>query len=322
MKTYRLCLAVILLVTTASVTAAKPSAPKAQEIFYRALSGKNTVIQAAARDGSNVSTLYSGAGPLLFDVGSQDSGVIIVSTPAGEIQKLTYAKNSSGVFTRTGLTTLVSGLPRPATVELSPDGSRIAYRSGDGTHLMVYDMNDQSNTEWSSGPWAWDFVWARGGASIALLEQTDPIDGRSHVYEVTGPGQRSEMLNMRYMDRVEASRTDGNVLLFSYNSEDGQETFVDTWRMPSDVAPGAWVTPAIVGGGSTFVSRGVLSCDDGYLIYGGSGPAGQQIWYTQTLPSGSSVLISKVGSNAEPQSWSSCTAAATPNDAFQFRVPY
>jgi WD40 repeat protein len=259
-------------------------------------------------------------GSLYFDVGSQDSGVMIVSTPTGELQKLTYAKNSSGIFARTGLTTLLSGLPRATALDLSPDGNRIAYRGGDGTHLMVYSISDGSIVEWSSGPWAWDFAWTHGGASIALLEQTNPVDGRSHLYELTGPGQRTEILNMRYMDRVEVSRTDSTLLLLSYNSEDGQQTFVGTWRMPSGATAGTWVAPSLAG--RSVSNRGVFSCDDKYLIYGSSGHAGAQEWYARALPAGADLIINKVPSNAEPQSWSSCVAATTATgDAFQFRQP-
>jgi hypothetical protein len=330
MRSSRFYFAAFLLVTSGMAVAGKPTVgAKPQEIFYRAPAGKGTQLVAAARDGSNVSSLFSGTGSLYFnfDVGAQpgsSGGTIVIGTRAGELQLLTYAKNSSGAFARTGLTTLLSGISSGTSVDLSPDGNRIAYRAGDGTHLRVYNITDHSDVEWSAGPWAWDFAWARGGASIALLEQTNPVDGRSHLYEVTGPGQRTEILTNRYMDRVEVSRTDGNLLLLSYNSEDGQQTFVGTWRMPTanedgTTTPGAWINPAIVGGGTTFVSRGVLSCDDSYLLYGGSGPAGQQIWFTKTLPSGTPVQITKVGSNAEPQSWSSCAPSTTANDAFQFR---
>ena len=331
MKKCHLCFIAALLFTSNAALAAKPAtggtAP--QEIFYRAPAGKGTQLVAAARDGSNVTSLFTGTGSLYFnfDVGSQPantSGMIVIGTRSGELQLLTYAKNSSGVLARTNLRTLVSGISSGAAVDLSPDGDRVAYRAADGTHLRVYTISNGSDVEWSSGPWAWDFAWARGGASIALLEQSAP-DGRSHLYEVTSPGQRIEILNLRQMDRVEVSRTDGNVLLLSYNSEDGQQTFVGTWRMPTTAldgttTSGGWVNPAIVGGGATFVSRGVLSCDDSYLFYGGSGPAGQQIWFTKTLPSGSSVQITKAGSNAEPQNWSSCAPAATStSNAFRFR---
>lgn len=333
MKKRHLYFAGALLVTSGVAVAAKPvtggAAP--QEIFYRAPAGKGTQLVAAARDGSNVSSLYAGTGSLFFnfDMGSQpgsSSGKIVIGTRTGELLLLTYAKNSNGVFAPIGQPrTLLTGITSGAAVDLSPDGDRVAYRAGDGTHLRVYTISTGTDVEWSTGPWAWDFAWARGGASLALLEQSNPTDGRSHLYEVTAPGARSEILNMRYMDRVEVSRIDGNVLLLSYNSEDGQQTFVGTWRMSTtgldgNTTPAYWVNPAIVGGGTTFVSRGVLSCDDSYLFYGGSGPAGQQIWFTKTLPSGTSVQITKVGSNAEPQSWSRCASAATSaSDAFQFR---
>lgn len=324
MKTYSLYVAAASFLVATPAIAGK-GVPANQEIFYRAPAGKGTQLVAAARDGSNVSSLFTGTGSLYFnyDVGSADSGVIVIGTRAGELQLLTYAKNSSGVFARTGLSTLLTGVSSGAAVDLSPDGTRIAYRGADGTRLMVYTIADESNVEWSVGPWAWDFAWVRGGASIALLQQNSPTDGRSHLYEVTGPGQRNEILNMRYMDRVEVSRTAGDVLLLSYNSEDGQQTFVGTWRMPSanvdgTITPGAWVNPSLAG--RAVSSRGVLSCDDSYLLYGSAGPAGQQTWYTRTLPSGADQLISKAGANAEPQSWSSClTPQNTTSDAFDFR---
>lgn len=320
MKSFHFCLAATLIMVTHAGIAATPAPAKPQEIFYRTGAGKTTQLVAAARDGTNVSSLFTDSGTLFFsfDVGSADSGSIVVGTRSGELQLVTYAKNSSGVFSRTGVTTLLTGIPQGTAVALSPDGTRIAYRGGDGTHLMVYTIADRTNAEWSVGPWAWDFAWARGGGSIALLEQSNPIDGRSHLYEVTGPGQRSDILNLRKIDTVETSHTDGDVLLLSYNSEDGQQTLVGTWRLPSATVLGGWVSPRLAG--RTVANRGVLSCDDGYLIYGSSGSAGQQTWYTRTLPSGSDLLMSKVGANAIPRSWSACPTAITTNAAFQFRV--
>jgi len=308
MKT-RLCFAVALLVTTTGAVAG-PATPKPQELFYRAPAGNGTAIVAAARDGSNTSTLLTSGGPMTIDVGSGSSGVMAVSTSTG-LQLLTYAKNSSGVFARTGLTTLVPGVMRATALDISPDGTRIAYRGGDGNHLMVYTIADGSTVEWASGNYVWDVVWARDGASIVYVS-ADPTVNVSHLYEVTAPGQVNDVFDIPNIDRVEVSRLNGNVLLLSYNNSSGQAV-IGTWQLPSGTSAGGWINPSI--SDLSVANRGVFSCDDSYLIAGSSGHAGAQIWYTRTLPSGSDLLINKVGANAEPQSWSSC-----PSTALQFRV--
>lgn len=321
----RLCALFGLVALASPLQAGKPGSSQPQEIFFRASTGKGTQLVAAARDGSNVSTLFTDSATLYFgyDVGSADSGVIILGTRAGELKLLTYAKNSAGVFAQTSVRTLRTGIASSSAVDLSPDGTRIAYRDATDGALMVYNIADGTTTEWSRGPWAWDFVWARGGGSLVLLEQSNPDDKRSHLYEIVTPGERVEILNRHYMAAVEVSRTDGNVLLLSYNSEDGQQTFVGTWRMPMSnadgtSAPGEWLNPSLAG--RSVASRGVLSCDDSYLLYGGAGPAGQQMWFTKTLPSGPDTQISKAGANAIPQSWSRCpTPATTAGDALIFR---
>ncbi|WP_300975106.1 WD40 repeat domain-containing protein [Sphingomonas sp. LHG3406-1] len=248
--------------------------------------------------------------------------MIIIGSRTGELRLVRYAKNSSGVFGRTSVTTLLTGIYPGSAVDLSPDGTRIAYRAATGGALMVYDLNDRSSTEWLRGPWAWDFVWARGGASLVLLEQYNSNDQRSRLYELRAPGQAIEILNHRRLDAVEVSRLKSDELLLSYNSDDGS-AHVGTWRMPTTLADGStsageWIVPSLAGRSAAF--KGVFSCDDKYLLYGGAGPSGQQIWLTKTLPSGADVAISKAAANAIPQSWSRCvTAPASSGSALEFR---
>jgi hypothetical protein len=322
MNFIRVSFAAALLVASVSGPAGTTT-PQPQQIFYRALLGKQIAIQAAAKDGSNISTVFKTNGSINFDVGSQDSGVIAVSTDSAFLL-LHYVKSGSQYVLSGSPQTLLTGFTRATSLDLSPDGTRIAYRGGDGNHLMVYTVGDSAPVEWDSGKFVWDLAWARGGASLIYLDHAP--SGLTHLYEVTGPGQVSDVLDKPYMDRVEVSRLDGSKLLLSYNSDDGQQTFVGTWRLPTTNPdgtpnPGAWVAPALAGGGTAVANRGVLSCDDSYLIYGSSGHAGAQIWYTRNLLSGADVLINKVPANAEPQSWSSCATAATQtNDAFEFRT--
>lgn len=304
--------------------AQKSSGSQSQEVFYRAPYGKGTQLVATARDGSNLSRVYEDTGSLYFgfDVGSADSGVIIIGSRTGELRLVRYAKNTSGVFARTSVTTLVSGINPGSAVDLSPDGTRIAYRAATGGALMVYDFNDGTSTEWLRGPWAWDFVWARDGASLVLLEQQNPSDQRSRLYELRVPGQAVEILNHRRLDAVEVSRLKSNELLLSYNADDGS-AHVGTWRMPTTVSdgstsPGEWIVPSLAGRSAAF--KGVFSCDDRYLLYGGAGPSGHQLWFTKTLPTGADVAISKAAANAIPQSWSRCaTAPASSASALEFR---
>jgi hypothetical protein len=313
-----------LLFLPAPLSAQKSSGSQPQEIFYRAPYGKGTQLVATARDGTNLSRIYEDSGSLYFgfDVGSADSGVIIIGSRTGELRLVQYARNSSGVFGRTNVTTLLSGISLGSPVDLSPDGNRIAYRAATGGALMVYNLTDRSNTEWLRGPYAWDFVWARDGESLVVLDQSSQPDRRSRLYELRSPGQAIEILNHRRLDAVEVSRLKSDELLLSYNSDDGS-AHVGTWRMPiasSDGAtsPGEWIVPSLAGRNAAF--RGVFSCDDKYLIYGGSGPSGQQIWLTKTLPSGADVAISKAAANAIPQSWSRCaTPPASSGSALEFR---
>jgi hypothetical protein len=311
-----LFLAVILLASAAPAPAAAPP-PQDQQIFYRAPSSRGTEIRVAAMDGSKISALAKFSGSIVFDVGSIESGLIAVTSTAG-LQLLTYTKTGNQ-FVKTGLQTLSnSGITGARALDLSPDGKRIAYRGGDGTKLMVYTIGESSPVEWDSGPFVWDVAWARDGASIVYMDHA--VSGQlTRLYEVTLPHQRTEVLSKRYMDRVEVSRTQSDLLLLSYNSDDGLQTHVGTWRLPSGTSPGGWVSSSLAG--RTVANRGVFSCDDSYLIYGSATKSGTQTWYTRSLPAALDELINKVGSNAEPQSWSSCPTAASEGDPFQFRVP-
>lgn len=140
----------------------------------------------------------------------------------------------------------------------------------------------------------------------------------TRIFEASAPQQFAEVLAKTGMDRVEVSRTQGDLLLISYNSDDGQQTLAGTWRLPSSSSPGGWESPSLAG--RTIANRAVFSCDDSYLIYGSSSKSGAQNWYARDLPSGIDQIIGKVTANAEPQSWSGCPATSTTIDPFQFRV--
>lgn len=301
-----------------------PSPTASQEVFWRAAKGSGTQLLATARDGSNASTLYTDTGSQFFrfDVGSADSGLIAIGSATGQLKLISYGRNSAGVFAPLTVTTLLSGVPNSTEVDLSPDGTRIAYRGAGEGSLMVYDIASGTSEMWSSGLFAWDFAWIRGGASIALAEHSNPIDLRGHLYEVAGPGQRVELLNVRNIDAVDVARTDNSLLVLSYNSEDGK-ALVGSWRLPTTAADGsttagAWLNTNIPGRDPAF--KGTWSCDDHYLIFLGSGPAGQQIWFTKDMPSGPDQVLAKAA-NAVPQSWSRCpTPASAATSAFDFRV--
>lgn len=303
----------------------KATTLKKQEIFFRVPDGKGTKLVAAARDGSNVSTVYRDTGSLYFsyDVGSADSRQIAIGTRTGEIKVLTLGVNASGQFFQESVRTVLTGAAGGSDVDFSPDQSSIAYRgSGSTGNLMVLDLNTGQTLEWLRGPWAWDFVWARNGGSIIVLEQNSPADGRSHLYELTSPNQPVEILNSRYMDRVDISRLDPSVLLLSYNSEDGAQTFVGTWRLPitnsdGSTTSGTWINPSLAG--RAVSSRGVFSCNDTFLMYGGAGPAGRQLWFTRDLPSGADIQVSGAAANAVVTSWSKCPSPPTSSSAFDFR---
>ena len=314
MKMSCLIVGAFVLVTTAP-SLAGPAAPQDQQIFYRAPSARGTEIRVAAKDGSNMSSLARFNGSMVFDVGSLASGRIAVSSADG-LQLLGTAKSGTQ-FVKTDLQTLAnSGVTGATALDLSPDGTRIAYRGGGGTRLMVYTIGDSAPVEWDSGIYVWDLAWARDGASIVYMNHA--VSGQpTRLYEVAAPNQRTEILAKLHMDRVELSRLQGDLLLLSYNSDDGQQTHIGTWRLPSATSPGEWVSPSLAG--RAIANRGVFSCDDAYLIYGSSAKSGAQTWYTRDLPSGVDQLITKVGANAEPQSWSGCPATSS-QDAFQFRV--
>jgi hypothetical protein len=269
--------------------------------------------------------LYTDTGSLFFrfDVGSADSGVVAIGSFAGELKLLTYARNAAGVFATKSVTTLLSGLPQSAEVDLSPDGTRIAYRGSTAGALMVYDIATKTSETWSSGPWAWDFAWIRGGAAIAMVGNRNQNGEPSRLYEISGPGQRVELLSLRQIDAVDVSRTDPNVILLSYNSEDGSQALVGSWRLPVTspdgiVTNGGWIQPNLAGRSPAF--KGTWSCDDRFLIFGGSGAGGQQQWFTRDLPSGTAQLVAKAG-NATAQSWSRCASSPNPSsDAFIFRT--
>jgi hypothetical protein len=201
---------------------------------------------------------------------------------------------------------LLTGIASRGNPEIAPDGQRIAYRAGDGTSLRVYDRRDDSIVEWASGPWMWDFVWARDGASILIIEQGSPVDMKSRLYEVAGPGQSLQELAMFVRaDSVEMSRKDPTLALLSYNSPDGSRALAGTYRLGATAGtPGVFVNPDLTGRAAN--SKPVFACDDSYMLYGSATKSGNPVHYRRDFATNQDVLLSRLGSGSFPQSFGSC----------------
>ena len=291
-----------LLLSSASLAAKPPPPPpppsSGPELGLRLPNGKGTKLVFANENGSNQMTIYTTTASFRFDLAPRGQRqVAIVDGPSGAstLKLLTYSINS-GVYVQSSLRTLAPARSG-SNIDFSPDGTKIAYvccSNGTTEKLVVYDLTDDSITEWSTGDYFWDFAWYKAGSAIAYSKNL-PVA----LYELSGPGAPPQLLytGQGQLD-VDASRTDPDTLVLSYNDASGNAR-IGLW------ADGSFVDSDLAH--STKSWWGSLNCDDTKLVYGGvQNNSGSQAYYVRDLNTGSTTLTSK-NANVMPQFWPTCS---------------
>ena len=308
---YSVC-ATALLLTTAAALAGKPGSTTFEpEMAYTILTG-STELRVTDATGAKSATLYSVRQNIDIDLSPRLQRQIAIGE-LNTLKLLTYSVDSTGVKT-TSVVPLYTGSARIDDVDFSPDGSKIAFAEGFGK-LMVFDISQPAGptnpVQWTSDP---DFIgqitWYKGGAAIAYM---GPLGTGSDqvIYEITGPGATpTPLLHEPQFDAVDASRTDPDALVVTYNRNPGPR--VGLWK------GGGYVNEALVG--NVFSDFGSLNCDDSKLVYGTPDSKGQLIWRIRTLPNISDVLYTKTLRVRQTQFVPTCAGSTgLQSDALRFR---
>jgi len=282
---------VILLCGTA--IAGKPSGggggspPPNPDIAYEQLSGNSNKLIVSASNGTNASTLYTGASAFRFDLGprSQRQIALVDSTVGATVRLLTYSQTGTGAFATTSNVSLTAAR-RGSNVDFSPDGTKLAYACNpngiDSEQLCVYDLSTQAVTVWGSDSFYWDLAWFRNGTSVVY--STEDSDGMSRLHEIAGPGQAPQVIFTTRGDLdLDASRTNPNALVLSYHDSAGNAV-IGLWQ------DGNFIDPNLAHSSVGFY--GELSCDDKQLVYLGP-PNTSPDWYIRDLTTGLSTTFSK-----------------------------
>ena len=317
MSLYRSACAAALLVTSAMAIAGKPGSITFEpELAYTILTG-STELRVTDATGVKSATLYSIRQNVDIDLSPRAQRQIAMGE-LNTLKLLTYSVDSTGVKT-TAVVTLYTGAARIDDVDFSPDGSKIAFTEG-FTRLMVFDLSQPAGptnpSQWASDPGGFisQATWYKGGTAIAYV---GPLGASAdqYVFEVAGPGATpTALLHEVNIDMIDASRTDPDALVVTYNRNAGPR--VGLWKA------GGYVNESLTGNVSS--DFGSLNCDDTKLVYGTPDSKGQLIWRIRTLPNGPDVLYTKTLRVRQTQFMPICAAAASStSDAFQFReVPH
>lgn len=288
--------AALLLASAVPAIAGKPgpgggSPPPNTEVGYRVLSGKSVKLMVANADATNAVSLYTSPTSFSFDLGPRSTNAIAIvngsSNTDSKLYLLTYATSGSGVIQTQSITPLTSAR-RGSHADFSPDGTKIAFACcSDGTSetLAVYDLQTGTVTPWATAPFFWDFAFFRNGASIAYS-----VYGPTALWEVAGPGATpQELFSPNAMGEidVDASRTDPNLLVVSFNDASG-----DARIGFFDASTGQLTDGDIAR--STKSWQGHLDCSDRRLAYMGvQNTSGSQAFYIRDLQTGLTSLFSK-----------------------------
>ena len=289
-----------LLLSSASFAGKPPPPPpppsSGPDLGLRLPNGKGTKLVLANENGSNQMTIYTTSTSFRFDLaprGQRQVAIVDGSSNSSVLKLVTYSI-SSGVYAQSSLLTLAPARSG-SNVDFSPDGTKIAYvccSNGTNEKLVVYDLTNNSITEWATADFFWDFAWYKNGTAIAYSKLL-PVA----LYELNGSGAAQLLYTGQGELNVNSSRTDPDALVLSYNDISGSAR-IGLWKngnfVNSDLAQSAqswW---------------GSLSCDDTKLAYGGvQNTSGSQAFYVRDLNTGSTTLTSK-NSNVMPQFWPTC----------------
>lgn len=289
-----------LLFSSASIAAKPPPPPppsSGPDLGLRLPNGKGTKLVFANENGSNQMTIYTTSTSFRFDLaprGQKQVAIVDALSGSSVLKLLTYTINS-GVYVQSSLQTLAPSRSG-SNVDFNPDGTKIAYvccSNGTTEKLVVYDLTDGSITEWATGDFFWDFAWYKDGSAIAYTKSL-PVA----LYELSGPGATPQLLYSGQGElNVDASHTDPNALVLSYNDTSGNAR-IGLWK------DGSFVNSDLAN--STTSWWGSLNCNDTKLVYGGvQNNSGSQAYYVRNLTTGSTTLTSR-NSNVMPQFWPTC----------------
>src|SRR5262249_42461545 len=156
----------------------------------------------------------------------------IVISENNVLKLLTYAVDSAGVRTTNIATLYSAGSERIDKVDFSPDGTKVAFVQG-VKKLMGLDLAAPGTApvEWDGGPvFVGEVAWFRGGSAIAYVGPLGETPDQ-YVFEVAGQGATpTPLLHEPNIDTIDASRTDPDALVVSYNRPGPQGPRVGLWK--------------------------------------------------------------------------------------------
>jgi hypothetical protein len=313
MKLHRLCLAAALLVTAAPAIPGKPGSTTFEpEIAYTLLTG-STELHITDATGAKSATLYSVRQNINIDMSTRSQRQIAISE-VSSLKLLTYSVDSTGVKTTSLVPLYSAGSERIDDVDFSPDGTKIAFVQG-ANKLMVLDLSQAvgpgNPVQWAADPvFIGQIAWYKGGAAIAYVGPLGTSPDQ-YVFEVAGAGATPvPLLHELNIDMIDASRTDPDALVVTYNRNPGPRAGL--WKA------GAYVDDDLTNG--VFSDFASLNCDDTKLMYGTPDSKGQLIWRIRNLSTDADALYTKTLRVRHTQFVPTCQAASSQtNDAFQFR---
>jgi Tol biopolymer transport system component len=291
-------LAMLLALAATPAMAAKPPspAPVDPKVAYVILAGPGYELRVTNEDGTGAATLYKSSAPIRIDLAPRAQRQIVMTDGGKTLKLLSYDIAGNGGFTNIQVQTLYTSAKFINGPDFSPDGSKIAFGAED--ELIVYDLATSTAQTWTTTSYVWDLAWYKGGNAIAFIE---PPNGGpfATLFEISTPGGPQTPLHTeRNIDAVDASRTNADALLLSYNDAAGN-ALIGLWQ------GGSYLTSNLTNRPAAF--KGSLNCDDSKLVYGAPDRNGQTVWYIRTLSQGSDALYSKTPRVNWTQMWPTCS---------------
>lgn len=289
---------VMLLALTPAVTARPGPAPAPNPLAaYVILTGPGFELRVTNEDGSNASVLYKSKLALRFDLAPRAQRQIAFSE-GNSLKLLTYLQTATGTFATSEVQTLFTDTSRIANLDISPDGTKIAFATDVNKDLRVIDIASRTSEVWTTVPFVWDIAWYKNGAAIAFIATNDTNSNPQNLYEISAPGAAPvHLYTDRWLDLVDASRANPDALLLSYNDASG-DAYVGLW------ANGSFLQPSLAA--RTPAYKGALNCNDTKLMFGAPDKNGQTIWYSRDLTTNQDTLYTKVPRANWAQFWPTC----------------
>lgn len=299
--------ALICLLACTLIGAKPPSGSVDPQVAYVILTGPGFELRVSNEDGTNLTTLYKSPAPIRIDLAPRGQHQIAI-TDDKALKLLTYGVNGSGAFVTTQVDTLYTDVSRLYYVDISPNGRLIGFAADNGQDLMVYDLDQAAGPDnprkWTTTTYVWDLTWFRTGNSIAYVVPADGVQ-RYDLYEITGPGTVPTLIHSeRNIDMLDASRTNSDALVLSYNDVAGN-ALVGLWEAPTLADPdGGFLQTNLTNRSVAF--KGTFNCDDSKLAYGAPDKNGQTVWYIRNLLQNTEKLYTKTPRVNWTQFWPTC----------------